>query len=68
MIDGYDSGEGGSNEPWEAIRRRALALFVEHDRMQRVLREIAEYAHMQSSGPEDSDPLWEIRTMAYDAL
>lgn len=32
------------------------------------LRHIAELAHDKSTGPAQPDTLWEIRTLAYDAL
>lgn len=47
---------------------RIAAVTAERDAMSETLRSIGDYAHDQSTGPAVPDALWEIRSMAYDAL
>ena len=36
--------------------------------MEEALRQIGDFAHDKSTGPAVPDALWEVRSMAYDAL
>ena len=46
----------------------ALNHIVDANKMLEALREIGDFAHDKSTGPEVPDALWEIRSMAYGAI
>ena len=67
-----DKGQA-EREAIAAWNRRALkpptsAEAKEIERLLEVLREIGDFAHDKSTGPEVPDALWEVRHMAYESL
>jgi hypothetical protein len=44
------------------------AMRSEIELLQSKLKEIGDYAHDNSAGPAVQDALWEVRSMAYDAI
>lgn len=46
----------------------AQPLTAEVERLSEVLRQIGDYAHDHSTGPAVPDALWEVRSMAYEAI
>lgn len=43
-------------------------LHAEIEAMRERLRNIGDYAHDHSTGPAVPDAMWEVRSMAYDAI
>jgi hypothetical protein len=67
-------GAGGFENAKDALREAQAAPVADWDawnlisRLNRALESIGDYAHDKSTGPAVPDALWEIRSMAYDAI
>jgi hypothetical protein len=74
LINCGGNTEGVGKEAITAIKQALAAPVPDWDawnlisRLNRALESIGDYAHDKSTGPAVPDALWEIRSMAYDAI